>query len=322
MVKAASFVTSFSGKLGEEWVSRLLTPAFLFWLGGGLAVIDRWGWQRLETQVQELNLSETEEIIGLVLVLIVIAVSSLVMERFSYPTLRFLEGYWPQFLAPIRLLPQGYQRWRWQRINQRFQALSRKRRQNALNPQERLEFSRISQERQNYPTPLDASTHGDPLANLMPTQLGNVLRVAEDWPRERYGLETIDCWPRLWLLLPERTQGELVAVRQELDNAALVWLWGLLFWGWAVWVWWAIPVGLGVMGLGYRWALQNAAIYRDLLRATFDIYRWELYRGLRWPLPKDPMDELTQGQQLSRYLRDVGDRPYPQFTDLDRSEKD
>ena len=69
-----------------------------------------------------------------------------------------------------------------------------------------------------------------------------------------------------------------------------------------LWAWWAAPVGIVVTVAAY-WGMTNAAgIYADLLRATFDLYRFALYEQLRWPLPSGPAGEQDCGQELSEYL--------------------
>ena len=39
----AKVMDSFGGKLAEQWVATLLTPAFIFWLGGFLTALQRLG---------------------------------------------------------------------------------------------------------------------------------------------------------------------------------------------------------------------------------------------------------------------------------------
>jgi hypothetical protein len=115
----------------------------------------------------------------------------------------------------------------------------------------------------------------------MPTQFGNILRPAEERPKNQYGLDTFICWPRLWLLLPDSVKTELTEARMTLNIGARIWLWSLLFLLWTPLAWWAIPAGILSAYLAYRWLLNAAIIYGDLLESAFDLYRLELYKSLR-----------------------------------------
>ncbi len=42
---------------------------------------------------------------------------------------------------------------------------------------------------------------------MLPTALGNALRASEDKVGQRYGLQSVVIWPRLFHLLPERVPG-------------------------------------------------------------------------------------------------------------------
>ena len=77
-------------------------------------------------------------------------------------------------------------------------------------------------------TRLDVQLHYFPI-RVMPTQLGNILRAAEERPKNQYGLDTFICWPRLWLLLPESIKAELTEARMTLNTGARICLWSLLF---------------------------------------------------------------------------------------------
>jgi hypothetical protein len=107
------------------------------------------------------------------------------------------------------------------------------------------------------------------------------LRAAERRPSDRYCLDAIICWPRLWLLLPEPVKQELQAARAELNNSARLVLWSLLFLVWSIWAWrWVIPLSFLSALLTYRWSLEAAEIYASLIEATFDLYRALLYQAL------------------------------------------
>ncbi|MEM9927397.1 MAG: hypothetical protein AAF915_27270 [Cyanobacteria bacterium P01_D01_bin.50] len=89
----------------------------------------------------------------------------------------------------------------------------------------------------------------------------------------------------------------------DLNIAARVWLWSLLFILWIFWIWWAVLLGIiSAIFAYYYWALNPAIIYGELVEATFDLYRYLLYQSLRWGLPADPNEEHRVGEELTRYL--------------------
>ncbi len=87
-----------------------------------------------------------------------------------------------------------------------------------------------------------------------------------------------------------------------LNTGARIWLWSLLFIFWTPLAWWAVLAGILSAYLAYRWMLNAATIYGDLLESAFDLYRSELYKSLRWPLPTSPQEERQLGEQLTAYL--------------------
>ncbi len=145
----------------------------------------------------------------------------------------------------------------------------------------------------------------------MPTQLGNILRSAEERPQVYYGLDAFVCFPRLWLLLPDNVKNELTEARNTLNNGASLWLWSVLFILWGLIAWWAILIGVISAYLSYQWMLNYAIIYGELLESAFDLYRFELYKALRFPLPTSPQYEKEKGTQLTNYL---WKRPFPAIT--------
>lgn len=286
------FWQGLGAKLSERWVSMVFAPAFGFWFGGFLAFISRFGWTPFEQWF--LQASEPLQIALLVAALLLITASAAAIRPFILPVLRLLEGYWPRWLRH-RVL--HWQNRRVERDEQHWQRLAIKAEAGgglaALTLAEREDYAKLDQRLRMLPA------HP---ARRLPTRLGNILRAAEDRPRERYGLETVTCWPRLWLLLPDTARSELSAARASLDTAASLWIWGVLFIAWTIWAWWALPVALAVTLCAYRSALNTAAVYSDLLEAAFDLHRTKLYTALRFPLP-DTTDEVAHGERLTEYLQ-------------------
>lgn len=286
---SAKFLENFGSKLAERWLATLLTPAFVFWAGGAIAGLQRFGWKPAITwfKQQPQPLQITLLIGGFCL----IAASGFVVQRFDLPVLRLLEGYWHSWLRPLRRYFTAREAKRSQKISERWQELA------SFNPaqitaEQRDEFIQLDWQQLHLPQPNE----------LMPTRLGNILRAAEQRPLEKYGLDAVICWSRLWLLLPDAVKKDVEAARTDLNTAARVWLWSLLFIVWVIWAWWAVPLGIISAVFAYYWALNAATTYGDLVEAVFDLYRHLLYQSLRWNLPADPNEERRVGQELTRYL--------------------
>ena len=321
----AKVMESFGGKLAEQWVATLLTPAFIFWLGGFLTAIQGLGLNTLVTQYMAYK--EPLQIAILVGALCVVAASAFAVQRFDIPIIRFLEGYWYPWLQTVRQTRIAHYRQHKQALIQQsktlrtLEAQQKARLQSLktiietqgasnLSQKERDEYCQLD-ERLLTPTQQEnlvrirLALHNLPAnTDLMPTRLGNILRTSERRPLEKYGLDAIICWSRLWLLLPESAKKDIQDARIDLNNAARLWLWSILFLVWAVFgAWWAIPLGiLSALFAYYNWAIAAATTYGDLIEASFDLHRQLLYQALGWKKPDDPNEERRVGQQLTQYL--------------------
>jgi hypothetical protein len=122
-------------------------------------------------------------------------------------------------------------------------------------------------------------------------------------PKDKYGLDSVIVWPRLWLLLPGSARDELTAARAALDSSVAAVLWGLLF---CVFAWWtplALIAGLGVaISSAVFWVPSRAETFGELMESSFDLYRFALYEQMRWPLPENPDDERKDGESLTQYI--------------------
>jgi hypothetical protein len=296
-----------SGKLAEQWATAIVTPAFVFWLGGLVVWLSARGfgdgWLLVEAWVRALPGSM--QIALAVAALLLFAASGMLAQRLTLPILRILEGYWPAPAASLK-------RWLVDRVGGRIQ--ERQVRWNELaaridngnaTPEERDEARRIDLLLRMYPTRPE---------DYMPTRLGNILRAAEGWPTDKYGLDAVKCWPGLWLVLPEATRKEIADARARLDSAATIWLWGVLFAVWTFWAWWALPVAVVSACIAYYAAmLSHAYTYGKLIEAAFDVHRAALYSALRWPLPALPSKERDSGEAITRYLWRGSEEPTPVF---------
>jgi len=148
-----------------------------------------------------------------------------------------------------------------------------------------------------------------PQNELLPTQLGNVLRAAENRAGGRYGLLTVVTWPRLYPLLPEKTAAIVDDQRDQLDLSARFCAFCLL--GAVVslgllathGIWLLVPAGALVLGwICYRAAIAAALQYGVGLETAYDLHRLELLRALHLRLPTDSESERTTNETLSTFL--------------------
>lgn len=304
----AKFSEGLEGKLAEQWIATVLSPAFGFWAGGLVAIVYDRGWAELATWF--IQQRQPLQIGILVVALVGVAASAQIINRFDHALIRVLEGYWPRWLNPLRRRLVTRQTERYRQADERFQELDTKLAAALAakvppDPAVYEEYCMLDWSLRRMPAKPEQT---------MPTGLGNRLRATERISIDKYGLDAVICWPRLWLVLPVETRNEVSAAREALDAAARLWLWGALFILWTIWAWWAAPVGIVVVLLAHRWMLNAADIHGDIVEAAFDVHRFKLYEALRWPVPKNPAAEGETGKALTRYLWRGSDEPKPEFT--------
>ena len=316
-----AYWNTIGGKLADRWTSAIFSPAFGLWIVLGAAyftahgqpTVHRYGWLgavRLWSRHFS-GLPIVVQVILLLIPLLVLVMTSLLIQRVSLPVLRLLEGYW----WPVLKLPR---RWMRASLSRRCDRDLDRLRQLAARPagdltaEELTERSRL--ERRRWRIPLDSRYR-------MPTRLGNGIRAAELRPGNRYGLDAVTCWPRLWLLLPDATRGELIAARTSLYLAAQTWTCAVLATIGVIWSWWALPLGIVASITTYYLPMLSAArTYSDLIGAAYDVHRGLLYDALRWPYPANPADERVQGRRLTQYLRAGSRDSLPSFTPVAQRE--
>jgi hypothetical protein len=287
---SAKFLEGFGNKLAEQWVATILTPAFVFWAGGCIAAIQEYGW--IAASKWFTPLPEVLQIASLFGILLAISLSAFIIQRLDRSVVRILEGYWhPLFKWLKNYLIKSHIKHR-KNLEEQF---------NKINPprnEDRSKFIQIDSQLQRYP-----SNDRD----ILPTRLGNILRAAERRPLDRYGLDAIIVWTRLWTLLPDGTRADLQAARSDLNTAARIWLWSILFLIWfpvfGIGAWWVIPIGLiSAWYTHYVWLPEAASSYADLIDAAFDLHRTTLYKSLRWKLPENASEEVAFGTKITEYL--------------------
>lgn len=140
-------------------------------------------------------------------------------------------------------------------------------------------------------------------SKFQPTRLGNVFLAAENYSRERYGLDSVYLWPRLYLSVPTEVRAILDDARRAVDQLVVIATAGVLSvlaalgLGLAGWllegvtapsvVWGPVAAAASLVAVGaYLSAISAAVAFGDLVRSVFDLYRNELLAKLGVPAPK------------------------------------
>jgi hypothetical protein len=233
-----------------------------------------------------------------VLLVVGVVAAGLLLQPFQFALIRLLEGYWGGTRAAELLAAPALSRQKTRRRSLDDQTVLR---QPMATDQQRARMAAATTAlRLRYPKE----------ARLLPTALGNILRAAEDRAGSRYGLDTVVVWPRLYPVLPETMRGILDAQRTQLDLAARFTVVSVLAaaasTGFLAGHGWWLFVAAGALGFGwfsYRSAMAAALAYGQLLDVSFDLYRFDLLRALRLPLPETSAAEREQNVRLSNRLR-------------------
>lgn len=290
---STKILEGFGNKFAEQWVITILTPAFVFWAEGAILAIKKIGWKNIYSLFT--TLPEILQIGSLIGIFIMMSISAFVVQKFDRKVIRILEGYWGEVFGYLFFCLKKRQ------VEKREKLWSDLDKINPPTDETYNKYIRVDRQLQHYPTNE---------RDILPTRLGNILRAAERRPLDRYGLDAIIVWPRLWILLPDGVRADLQAAYSDLNIAARVWLWSLLCLVWVplyatcVWWWWLLPIIIVVIALYiyYGWLLETAINYSSLIDAVFDLYRVNLYQSLRWKLPLDTQEDKKFGLEITEYL--------------------
>jgi hypothetical protein len=148
---------------------------------------------------------------------------------------------------------------------------------------------------------------------VKPTRLGNVLTASEEYVTLTYGADAVLWWPRLAPLLPqsfrEQVDSTLTPMLSLLTLSTTITLAGLIS---AVVLalfspyWWlgilCAVMALALARLCYVASISQAVSYGDLVRAAFDLYRHEILKQMRLPLPKNLREDFVLWQGLTQFI--------------------
>ena len=249
---------------------------------------------RLWRELQNLKTWQVLPVVGLVLLL------GVVVAPAQFAVVRLLEGYWGSSRAASWLAEMGVRHHQQRRGSlEDGKQLSVK---DGREPSPR-DYARVDhcaeRLRSRYPAPDD----------LLPTALGNALRAAERRAGDRYGLDAIVLWPRLYMVMASAPRQLIDSARDQIDMlvmlsmslavTSVVTLVYVASHGW----WLVVPPLLLLLALcAYRGAVTSAVSYGVLVQVAYDLYRFDLLTALHIPLPSDSRVEGNVYDQLQKVL--------------------
>jgi hypothetical protein len=184
------------------------------------------------------------------------------------------------------------------------------------------EMARLEQERETNPLAvsklpnfqrelLKATRYfPDQAQHVLPTRFGNAMRAFEVYPRVVYGMESIQAWNRLLLILPRTVVDRVQESRTPLDfnvnmivlalpTVALIAYMAARH-GYQNALWSIAPIFVIV----FCWmSLPNLAVqWGDMVRSVFDVYRGQLAREMGLTVPRRPHLEREMWISVSRMM--------------------
>jgi hypothetical protein len=285
-----SLFSQATGFLDKRFALNVVLPALGFWGGLALLAVTGGGWTSAARWWSGRTGFEQTLVVGAAIAGLL--VFSYLISGLVTPLTRLWEGYWP---GGADSRPAA---WRISRQTTRW---------------ERLDLADdLDYMRRFYHFPVRK-------ADVMPTRLGNVLRAAEDYPgdAERYGMDAVFYWPRLYLTLPPDVRALTEDYRSGLDRMILLTSLAVAFppAGLVVvavtggsWPAWAVATAASaLLGLaGYAGAVNAAVAFGDVLRACFDNYRRTLLTQLGLTPPSTLEEERKLWGALKQQLYQRG----------------
>lgn len=152
------------------------------------------------------------------------------------------------------------------------------------------------------------------VSRVKPTALGNAFAVIEEYPYERYGMDGVLFWPRLYPLLDESYTTTLGNVKMILDLLLNLSLLALIFGLEAIVIggvrsqpdWMLIGVGVGAWVLSYlcyQGGVNTVYSLGDTVTLCFDYFRERVLKQFGLSKPDNIETEQAVWLQLGQFLR-------------------
>lgn len=144
---------------------------------------------------------------------------------------------------------------------------------------------------------------------ILPTMLGNVMRSGEDSAGERYGLDSMTVYPRMYPSLSRPIDAAMSRQLDLIDTTSALCVTFVVAAAVSsplvarLDLWSLIPVLMALVAvLAYRAALRAAEGHSVLFATAFDLHRFDMLSQLHYRLPVTPQEEFRFNKRLSAFL--------------------
>lgn len=231
---------------------------------------------------------------------------------------QFYEGYWDNFFG-INTYSNMKKKYFLKRFARMHQFLD-------------IENNRDTQTAQNYFRSF-YSDYPYNIKDIMPTRLGNILKNSEVYSLDRYGLDSVLLFSRLYPLLPQTLRDNISEYKSVLDSMITISFLSITFSVISLLYMLIIHVsllflitvfisGLIIGYIAYLGAINAAYGYSDTIKSAYDLYRMKLLTTLGYKLPKSCDEEKIYWSKICQFLyydsqnnELKGDVPYSNFND-------
>lgn len=172
------------------------------------------------------------------------------------------------------------------------------------------------------------------LSKLLPTRLGNILLAGERYPRDRYGIDAIYFWPRLFPLLPDAFQRdyELAVIQYQFplvvafqSGVSTILCSAILLGQQAPPLFFlsVLVVGFALSYAAYVLSLMSAVELSEIQRSAFDLYRDRLL--MAWPSVQDVTEEKAAFLRIRAFVvqgaQPIWAKPHDTYTSRHREDQ-
>ncbi len=325
-------LTNYLEKLGSNFLVASMVPSLALVLAC-LLVFD----PILQTGEIFRNPESTAGLIGLGMIIFVLTVIiGYTLTALNTYILKMLEGYvipWP--LRPFYSLRQKSHLNRARRLREQREELQGK----ILELEKQVEaeatpdldehLEQLHADYYRIAVTYDLSYPED-LNTILPTRFGNQLKAAENYPGERFGMDGVLFWPRLMHVIPQDYKSEIEAARNELSFLAnmsiLAFLFSLLCMLAIFGTMATVDVQMGglngfldflfqvsrylismiisiaVSAFFYNASLYSVGSFGLIIRASYDLFRLDLFKKMGLKPPKNSIQEFKTWRQLNELV--------------------